>query len=66
MVPIHDVVAGIIAIGLLVGILVLAVSGQDCPEYLRTVFAIAMTWTFRGGVQLSNELRHRNRRQNNG
>jgi len=64
-VPFHDLVAGVATLGLLVGILLLAVLNQPVPQYLSTGFTLSLGWTFRGGYQLQNELRHRSK-ENNG
>lgn len=63
-VPFHDLVAGIATLGLLAGVLVLVVLEIAVPSFLSAAFGIAIGWVFRGGVQLSNELRHRNRSNN--
>lgn len=63
-VPFHDLVAGIATIILLAGILLLLGLQQPIPQFLSHALIGALTWTFRGGVQLSNELRHRNRSNN--
>jgi len=58
-VPFHDLVAGVVTIGLLAGVLLLIVQGIAVPSFLSAAFGIAIGWVFRGGVQLQNELRHR-------
>jgi len=63
-VPFHDLVAGIATLGLLAGILLLSVLNQPIPQLFSTGFTLALGWTFRGGWQLQNELRHRNRSNN--
>lgn len=64
-VPFHDLVAGVATLGLLAGILVLAIMQIPIPGFLSGVFGLAMGWAFRGGVQAANELRHR-KETNNG
>lgn len=61
----HDVIAGVMCLGLLVGILALAVLGRECPAHLENGFLLALGWVFRSGVQLQNELRHRERKGDN-
>jgi len=63
-VPFHDLVAGVATLGLLVGIVLLTALGQAVPAQISTGFTLALGWTFRGGWQLQNELRHRNRSNN--
>jgi len=63
-VPFHDLVAGIATLCLLVGVLVLVVLEIAVPSFLSAAFGIAIGWVFRGGVQLQNELRHRNKESN--
>jgi len=63
-VPFHDLVAGVATLGLLAGVLLLTVLGIAVPSFLSAAFGIAIGWVFRGGVQLQNELRHRNRSNN--
>lgn len=63
-VPFHDLVAGVVTLVLLVGILLHSILGQAIPEVLSTAFTVAITWTFRGAIQLQNELRHRNEVKN--
>jgi len=60
-VPFHDLVAGVATVILLAGVLMLVVLGIAVPTFLSTAFGLAMGWVFRGGWQLQNELRHRNR-----
>lgn len=63
-VPFHDLVAAVATLGLLAGVLMLTVLGIAVPNFLSAAFGIAMGWVFRGGWQLQNELRHRNRSNN--
>jgi len=63
-VPFHDLVAGLATLGLLAGVLLLSALNQPIPQYVSTGFTLALGWTFRGGWQLQNELRHRNRSNN--
>jgi len=63
-VPFHDLVAGVATVILLAGILVLTALSIPIPQFLSHAFTVAIVWTFRGGVQLQNELRHRNRSNN--
>jgi len=60
-VKLHDVVAGLVALGMLGGIILLAVLQLQCPDELRNGFMLALGWLFRSGVQLQNDLRHRGR-----
>lgn len=60
-VPFHDLVAGAATLGLLAAIVLLTALGQAVPAQISTGFTLALGWTFRGGYQLQNELRHRNR-----
>lgn len=60
-VPFHDAVAGIVTVGLLVGILLLLALSVSIPQYVSGAFTLAMGYTFRGAVQVANELRHRDR-----
>lgn len=57
--PLHDLLGGLAALGLTVGVILLAALGRECPEQLWSGFLLAMGWLFRSGVQLQNELRHR-------
>ena len=60
-VPFHDLIAGIVTIGLLAGVVVFTLAGIAVPAFYSTAFGLAMGWVFRGGVQLGNELSHRNK-----
>jgi len=66
LIPLHDLIAGLVTVGLLVGIILLAVLGQECPDILQSGFTLALGWIFRSGVQLQNELRHQKRSDDNG
>ena len=61
-VPYDDLLAGIVSIGLLVGILVLAVLGQAIPEFLTGSFGIAIGYVFRGvrqnGVAVARDIKN--------
>ena len=59
--PFHDLIAGVVTIGLLAGVVVFTLAGIAVPGFYSTAFGLSMGWVFRGGVQLQNELRHRNR-----
>lgn len=64
LIPVHDIVAGVVAIGLLVVIGILAILQRPVPEIISLPFASAVTWALRGGVQAGNELRHRKKEAN--
>lgn len=64
LIPIHDIIAGVIAVGLLVIIGILVILQQPIPEIVSLPFASFTTWAVRGGVQASNELRHRKENAN--
>jgi hypothetical protein len=66
LIPLKDYIAAVVTVGLLVGIILLAVLGQECPDILQSGFTLALGWIFRGGAQLQNELRHQNRSNDNG
>lgn len=59
LIPWHDIVAGVVAVGLLVLIGILAVLQRPIPEIISLPFASVVSWALRGGVQAGNELRHR-------
>lgn len=59
-----DIVGGLVALALVVGVILLAVLGQECPGELRSGFMLALGWLFRSGVQVQNDLRHRGRGAN--
>jgi len=63
-VPFHDLIAGLATLGLLAAIVLLTALEQAIPTQISTGFTLALGWTFRGGYQLQNELRHRNRSNN--
>lgn len=50
----HDLVAGVLAVGLLAGIVALAALGRDRPPEMTTAFAVAVGWVFGSGVQRAN------------
>ena len=60
-VPFHDLVAGVATLALLAAIVLLTALEAAIPTQISTGFTLALGWTFRGGYQLQNELRHRNR-----
>lgn len=64
LIPWHDVVAGVVAIGLLVIIGTLAILQRPIPEIVSLPFASVVSWALRGGVQAGNELRHRKKVDN--
>jgi small basic protein len=61
----HDVTAGVIAVGLLVGIMLLVVLEREIPDLIANAFLVCLSWALRGGVHTANDLRHRNRGGNN-
>ena len=55
----HDLLAGLAALVLLTAVIALAVIGREIPPLLEGGFGVAIGYVFRGGVQVTNELRHR-------
>lgn len=60
----HDLVAGLAALVLLFAVITLAIIGREIPPLLEGGFGVAIGYVFRGGVQMTNELRHRNNKPN--
>lgn len=58
----HDVIAGLFAVGLLVALVLLTVLNRAIPDFLTGAFGVAVGYVFRGGVQVANDMRHRNNR----
>jgi hypothetical protein len=66
LIPLKDYIAGLVTVVLLVGIILLAVLGQQCPDILQTGFTLALGWIFRSGAQFANELQHQKGSNDNG
>jgi len=64
--PFYDVVAALVTCILLIGVLIYPLCGQGVPEEIRTAFAVAMGWVFRGGVGVANDFIHQKRSTPNG
>jgi hypothetical protein len=64
--PFYDVVAALVTCILLTGVIIYPLCGQVIPEEIRTAFAVAMGWVFRGGVGAANDFIHRERSAPNG
>ena len=46
----HDVIAGLLAVGLLVAIVLLAVLGVPVPDVIVGAFGASIAWAFRGAA----------------
>jgi hypothetical protein len=64
--PFYDVVAALVTCILVIGVFIYPLCGQAIPEEIRTAFAVAMGWVFRGGVGAANDFIHRERSTPNG
>ena len=48
---VQDVFAGIVAVLLVAGVLVLALQGKEVPEEVTGALGLALGWLFRGGLE---------------
>jgi len=57
--PFYDILGAVVTLLLLVAVIAYPLVGQAIPEEIRTAFAVAMGWVFRGVTQVANEFTHR-------
>jgi hypothetical protein len=57
--PFYDLVGAAVTLLLLLAVIAYPLAGHAIPEEIRTAFAVAMGWVFRGAAQVANEFAHR-------
>lgn len=60
----HDLLAGVVAVILLLAVLALVFLERPVPDFLSGAFVAVIGYAVRGGVQVANDASHR--RKNNG
>ena len=62
--PFYDIVGAVVTLLLLFAVIAYPLCGNAIPDEIRTAFAVAMGWVFRGATQVANELAHRKEKAN--
>jgi ATP/ADP translocase len=57
--PFYDIVGAVVTLFLLFAVIAYPLCGTAIPEEIRTAFAVAMGWVFRGATGIANDYLHR-------
>lgn len=62
--PFYDIIGAVVTLILLCAAIAYPLSGTAIPDEIRTAFAVAMGWVFRGATQIANDYSHRKKGAN--